>query len=117
MFEELIIQFGTLAGVAALIAAIVNVAKTFGLKDGQAPNVSAGLSLTAFVVLVGLKIFRPDIDVTALDARIGDVAVGMLYVLGFITAMGLPSKFHVFLSNSRVPVLGKSYSLENWESN
>jgi len=93
MLQELIVQFGTLAGVAALVAALVNVAKVFGLPDGSAPKLSAGLSLAAFAVLVGLKVFAPDVDVLALDAQAADFAVAALYVLGFIVQMGLPSNY------------------------
>ena len=116
MFQELIAQFVTLAGAAALIAAIVNVAKSFGLKDGVAPKVAAGLSLVAFAALVGLKIFRPDLDILALDKQLSDVAVLVLYVLGFVTSMGLPGKFHNFLSQARVPFIGTSYSIEKWDA-
>jgi hypothetical protein len=116
MFQELIVQFGTLAGVAALIAALVNVSKVFGLPDGDAPKVSAGLSLAAFIALVALKVFRPDVDVLALDKFSADAAVAVLYVLGFLVALGLPAKFHGFLAQARIPVLGKSYSVEKWDA-
>ncbi len=117
MLQELIVQFGTLAGVAALVAALVNVAKVFGLPDGSAPKLSAGLSLAAFAVLVGLKVFAPDVDVLALDAQAADFAVAALYILGFIVQMGLPSKVHGFLSTSLVPIIGKSHTIDKWDSN
>lgn len=117
MLQELIVQFGTLAGVAALVAALVNVAKVFGLPDGSAPKLSAGLSLAAFAVLVGLKVFAPDVDVLALDAQAADFAVAALYILGFIVQMGLPSKVHSFLSTSLVPIIGKSHTIDKWDSN
>jgi len=115
MFSELIVQFSTLAGVAAFIAALVNVAKTFGLPDGSAPKVSAGLSLAAFVALVALKIFAPSVDVLGLDKWAAELGVMALYVLGFLVQIGLPAKFHEFLSNSRVPVIGKSYTQESYD--
>jgi hypothetical protein len=116
MFTDLIVQFSTLAGVAAFIAALVNVAKTFGLPDGYAPKVSAGFSLVAFIALVSLKIFKPEIDVTGLDKWAAELGVLVLYVLGLVAQLGLPAKFHEFLSNSRVPVVGKSYSLDAWDA-
>lgn len=112
MFQDLIVQFATLAGVAALIAALVNVAKTFGLPDGKAPQVSAGLSLAAFVALAALKIFKPEINVEGLDQQAADLAALVLYVLGFVVQMGLPAKFHAFLAGGNVPVFGKSFSRE-----
>lgn len=113
MFNDLIIQFGTLVGVAALIAALVNVAKTLGIvPDGSAAKVSAGLSLAAFIGLVALKIFRPDVDVTGLDKIAADAAVATLYILGLVVQLGLPARFHGFLANSRVPLIGKSATAE-----
>jgi len=110
MFENLIIQFGTLVGVAALIASLINVAKVFGLPDGYAPNLSAGLSLVAFAALVALKIFAPEIDVTVLDGKAADIAVLVLYILGFVMQLGLPAQFHKWLSGGNVPLIGTSQS-------
>ncbi len=116
MFNDLIIQFGTLVGVAALIAALVNVAKVFGLPDGYAPKVSAGLSLAAFISLIALKLFAPDVDVLNLDKSAADIAIAALYILGLVVNLGLPSKFHEFLAGSRVPLLGKSYTNEKYDN-
>ena len=116
MFQDLIVQFGTLAGVAALVAALVNVAKSFGLPDGYAPKVSGALSLLAFIGLVSLKVFAPQVDVTVIDKQAADVAVLALYILGFFVNIGLPAQFHAFLSNSRVPLIGKSYTIDAIDS-
>lgn len=116
MFSDLIVQFGTLAGVAALIAAAVNIAKVFGLPDGNAPKLSAGLSLVAFVSLVALKLFAPNVDVLHLDQTAADVAVAALYILGFVVNLGLPVKFHDFLQAGRVPLIGKSYTNEKYDN-
>lgn len=117
MFNDLIVQFSTLVGVAALIAALVNVAKTIGLvQDGQSAKVSAGLSLAAFVTLVALKIFAPEVDLAGVDEAAADLAVAALYILGFIAQLGLPARFHGFLANSRVPVIGKSDTVQKADS-
>lgn len=110
MFENLIAQFATLAGVAALVAALVNVAKTFGMPDGYAPNVAAGLSLAGFAALVTLKIFAPEVDVPGLDAQAADTAKLILYALGFFAQMGLPAQFHNLFKNGSVPLIGASNS-------
>jgi hypothetical protein len=110
MFQDLIVQFATLAGVAALIAALVNVFKVFGLPDGKAPQVSSALSLVAFIALAAFRIFAPDLSVEGIDSQATDLAGLILYVLGFVVQMGLPAKFHVWLASSNVPVVGKSYS-------
>lgn len=112
MFESIIVQFATLAGVAALVAALVNVAKTFGLPDGKAPQVSSLLSLLFFIALAGLRIFAPEVNVIGLDEKAADLAVLVLYILGFVAQIGLPAKFHEFLADSNVPVIGKSYTRE-----
>ena len=57
---DLFLQFGQLVGVAAAIAALVNVFKAFGLvKDGDAGKWAAALNLVALAVLVALKLFAP----------------------------------------------------------
>jgi hypothetical protein len=112
MFEQIILQFVTLAGVAALIAALVNVFKVFGLPDGKAPEVSSALSLIAFVALASFRIFAPEISIEGLDAKAADLAGLVLYVLGFVVQMGLPARFHEWLAGGNVPVFGKSFSRE-----
>lgn len=104
MFESLIAQFVQLVGFAALVAALVNVAKIFGLPDGSAPKLSAFLSLLAFAGLVSLKIFRPEVDIEGLDEVAADLSVAVLYVLGFLVQMGVPSLVHNFLKNSELPL-------------
>jgi len=110
MFENLIVQFGTLAGVSALVAALVNIAKVFGLPDGYAPQVSAALSFTAFTALIALSVFAPQVDVIALDQQAADFTKLALYALGFFVAMGLPARFHELFKSGGVPLIGKSNS-------
>ena len=110
--EQLIAQFVSLMGVAALIAAIVNVGKTVGfVQDEQAHKFSAVLSLIAFVSFVYFRVFVPEVDVFALDTQAAEIAKFMLYVLGFLVQMGLPAKFHEFFKG--LPLVGKSYSAAN----
>ena len=92
------------SGFAALVAAFVNVAKVFGLPDGAAPRLSAFLSLAAFAVVVSLKIFRPEVDLAGVDALAADLAVAVLYVLGFLVQMGLPAYIHEFLKSGNAPL-------------
>jgi len=106
MLNDLIAQFATLAGVAALIAALINVAKAFGLPSESAPKVSAGLSLVAFAGLVALQLFAPEVEVETLDAQAQDLSVAVLYILGFLVQMGLPAQFHSFFKRANVPLIG-----------
>lgn len=107
---NLTVQFGSLAGVAAFIASLVNVFKVAGLPDGSAPKVASALSLVGFIALVVLHVFAPQVDIAVLDQQAANIAVVILYVLGLVVAMGLPGLFHNFLKNSNVPLIGKSYS-------
>src|SRR5574343_1140140 len=109
MFENLIVPFGHLAGVAFLIAAFVNVAKTFGLPDGAAPKLSAALSVAAFVAFAYLRIFHPVYDVMFLDEQAAQVGRVALYLLGFAVQMGLPAQFHKLLKSGSLPVIGTSH--------
>ena len=115
MFENLVFEFLQLVGVAALISALVNVGKAFGIvPDGAASNVSAGLSFTAFIAFVALKLFKPDVDFLVIDSQSKQIAEFTLYVLGFFIQMGLPAKFHQFLTG--IPFFGYSFSEERWKS-
>lgn len=60
-WNALLVLFGSLGGVGALVAALVNVGKTVGLvKDGQAPTVSTGLNLVGLVVVFVLGVVAPE---------------------------------------------------------
>lgn len=112
MFSDLVVQFLGLAGVAALIAALINALKSFGYPDGYASKLSAALSVLAFAVMSYFQIFAPEISVWELDEIAGVWAERLLYILGFIVQIGLPAKFHEFLKNGNIPFLGYSYSKE-----
>ena len=108
-YTDLILQFGALAGAAALIAALVNALKAFGLvKDGDAPTWSAGLNLLGLAALLALKVFRPDLDVGALDAQVAQIAQALIVVLGFVVQLGLARQAHAWLRG--VKVIGKSHT-------
>ena len=110
MFEELIVQFAALAGVAALVAALVNILKTFGVvKDGDAQKWSAGFSLAAFVAFVALRLFKPEVNIDGLDTLAASISELALYILGFLVQIGLPAQVHRWLSDGEVPVIGYSH--------
>jgi len=111
---ELITQFELLAGFAALVAALVNILKIFGVvKDGQAPAWSAILSLIGFTVFAVLKLFAPQINIPNLDATLKDVADVLLYFLGIALTVGLPGLFHKLYVSGNVPLISKSYSKDS----
>jgi hypothetical protein len=66
---ELIQQYELLAGFAALVAALVNALKVFGVvKEGAASWWSLAISSVGLIVFISLKLFQPEIDVPGLDA-------------------------------------------------
>jgi hypothetical protein len=64
------------------------------------------LNLAAFVVLVALGIFRPDLSLSFLDGLAAKAATIALFVLGFLTQMTVPAPVNRAFFNARVPVLG-----------
>jgi hypothetical protein len=107
----IMLGFASLIGVSKLIAALINLLKTIGVvKDGTSAKWAAGLNLTAFIALVLLGVFRPDLTMELLDGYAGQIAAILLFVLGFISQIVGSQSAHVALSNARVPLIGKSYS-------
>jgi hypothetical protein len=107
----MILQFATLAGVGAVIAALVNVLKTFGVvKDGTAGKWFAGLNLVAIVVLVYIRLFQPQIAVEFIDAQAAVLAQILLAILGYIVQLGTGKAANGLFVDLRLPVVGKSYS-------
>lgn len=110
---NILIQIGGLIGVAAAIAALINVGKTFGLvKDGDAGAWSAALNLVALAVLVALKLYRPDIDLEKVDVQVGAFAQVIGLLLSYIVQIKAAKQVHLELSSAHVPVVGKSYFWE-----
>ena len=69
--EELLLQYAGLAGVAALIAFLINILKTFGVvKDDHGEELVGGLNLVGLAGLLALKIFRPEVSVMGIDTNI-----------------------------------------------
>ena len=106
---EILLGFTSLAGVAALIALIINVLKTLGVvKDGTAQNWSAGLNLAAMVILFVLKIFVPTVDIEGVDAKIVEFLPVATVVIGYVLQL-LSSKL-TYLAIKGIPVVGRSNS-------
>jgi hypothetical protein len=106
---KLAVGFGSLVGVAALISAIIDVLKTLGVvADGTAGRWSAGLNLVAFAVLVYFAIFQPQIATQVLDGYAGQIAMILLFVLGYLVQIFTASGVHDQLKAMRIPLLGAS---------
>ena len=90
--ETLLIQFVSLGGVAALIAALVNAIKLTGaIKDGDSQTWSAALNLLALVGLFIVNIYAPN-RILEIDQSLGLLATYVLPVVGFVVML-LSSKF------------------------
>ena len=108
---SVILQFSTLAGFGALLAALVNIGKQFGLiSDGTAGRWFAGLSLAAIGALVYLKLFQPQIAVEFVDAQAAVLAQILLLVLGYVVQLGAGMTSHSIFAGLKLPWVGKSYS-------
>ncbi|MBX3004577.1 MAG: hypothetical protein KF821_01970 [Anaerolineales bacterium] len=107
--EQLFTSFLALAGVAALVAVLVNIGKLVGwVPDGAAPTAALLLNLGAFVVFAGLKIYAPDVDVAGLDAGAQQIATILVQVLAFVAQLGVSRAANAAVRG--VPVIGYSHS-------
>lgn len=105
------VGFASLYGVSKLIAALINVLKMIGVvKDGTSAQWAAGLNLAAFIALVVLGVFRPDVTTEILDGYAGQIASALLFVLGFVAQIAGSKKAHEELSGAKVPLIGTSFS-------
>jgi len=113
---ELMALFGTLGGVGALIAALINVLKTIGVvKDGQAPAVSTGLNLLGLILLFVIGVIKPDFDLAGADRFAGELAGLLITVFGFIWQLVVARMTHDKLRG--IGVIGKSYTIDRNNDN
>ena len=112
---DLFLQFGQLMGVAACIAALINVFKTFGLvKDGTAGKWSAALNLIALAALVALRLFAPQIALEQVDAQAAMLSQILLIVLGYVVQLFGSDGVHALFARLRLPVIGKSHAYDEY---
>jgi hypothetical protein len=95
--------------VGAVIAALVNILKTFKVvTDATAGRWFAGLNLVAIAGLVYLKLFQPDIAIEYVDAQAAVLAQILVFVLGYIVQLGSGLGAHSIFADLRLPYIGKS---------
>ena len=110
---SLIEQLMALGGLAALIAVVINILKTFGVvKDGQAGLWSTGLNLAGLVALFVVGIVAPEYDIPGLDGQVAQVAQILSLIFAFIMQNWVSKGTHDVLASGKVPVIGKSFSAE-----
>jgi hypothetical protein len=107
----IMLGFASLYGVSKLIAALINLLKLIGVvKDGTSAKWAAAFNLAAFVGLVLLGVFRPDLTTDILDGYAGQIAGVLLFLLGFLMQIVGSKSGHDALSAANVPLIGTSYS-------
>lgn len=107
---KLAMGFGSLVGIAALVAVLINILKTFGVvADGTAGRWSAALNLIAFSALVFFAVFQPQIALEVLDGYAGQIATILLFVLGYLIQIFVSPATHEKLKAMDIPVLGASH--------
>ena len=103
-------QFMALGGIALFIATVVNVLKALKiLQDGQAPTVSFGLNLVAFVIFSLLGWFKPGVEWAAIDTTLAMIANALITIMKLATQVLASKLWHENVLKT-VPVLGFSYS-------
>jgi len=109
---ELIKQWGSLAGIAACIAILINVFKELGwVKDGKAQAWSVVLNMAAMGAMIGLKVFLPEASIPAVDEKLKFVAEAIAVILGLVLQLGV-SKASYEKALKGAPLIGKSFSLK-----
>ena len=107
--EQLVALLPTFAGAGALIAAIVNVLKKFGVvKDGGAGTASLLLNLALLVGLALAQVYS--IDLTKWDTLAGGVAQIVAVVLTLLGQTGFAWGAHKLLKAGGVSILGYSHA-------
>jgi len=107
--NDLFPLFASLVGFPALVAAGVNVSKSFGwLQDDAAPKVVFWVNIVGFVA-VGALYFTGNLPLLSqIDAQLGNLATFLLTLVSFVGQLGLAKLYHAGLKGA--PVVGKSFS-------
>ena len=109
LLQSVFAQWEVCLGAAAIIAVVINVGKSFGwLKDGQAQNASFVLNLLGLVALGALRVFKPEVSITELDAQAAQLANVLSVVVAYVVQLLGSKTTHLVLSG--VPLFGKSFS-------
>ena len=102
---QIVLQFSTLGGCAAMIAALINLLKWLSLiKDGEAPQYSAAFNLIALGIFITLNLVRIPIDFARLDAQAAAIANVMMLILSYIMQLGVSKLSHFVLRDT--PIFG-----------
>lgn len=110
-WNSLLTLFGSLGGIGALVAALVNIGKTVGwVKDNQAPTWVTGLNLAGLILVFVLGIFAPDMKIAGVDQFAGQLAIVLVTVFGFVWQILASKLTHSALKGT--VLVGKSFTVE-----
>lgn len=104
---ELVAGFLSLAGVAAIVTAIVSFARSRGWvsTDDQAGRLMASLNILGFLILAYFRVFRPDLSLDFLDGIAAQIATILVFLLGLIGQILLPAPLLRLAYQARVPFM------------
>jgi len=102
-------QYGLLLGVAAFVAALVNVLKFLKIAtDGTAANWALGLNLLGFVLFVVANI--AGLPTAGVDAIVGSLAALIMTILGLLGQLVVSRGVNAGLRGT--PLIGYSHSVK-----
>lgn len=103
-------QFATLAGIAALIAALVNILKLTPLVNpGNVGQWYAGLSFVAFLLLAYFGVIV-GVDLQYLDSNASKIAAVLVFVGLYLSQVGIGQVAHAILKRLQLPAVSTSFS-------
>ena len=92
---QLILGFASMAGVAALVAILIDGLKRIGVvQDGDASKWSGALNLFFLLVFVALRYIAPQWSVEFIDEQAGAIAQIMLIVLSYVLQLRVSPAVH-----------------------
>ena len=84
LFKFVMAFVGSSVGIGALVMVLVNLLKPRLIPDGDAPKYVKILTLAAGIVLFFVKVYKPDLDLNALDAAARALADNLLLAMPFL---------------------------------
>lgn len=98
--DQIVDVAGTLVGVAAVVALLLNVLKWSGaLPDGWAGLISAGINLAVLVVIAVVLKVNPAFNFASFDAQAGEFAQTAAVLFAYIVQITSSKSAHRFMSS------------------
>lgn len=110
--EQLVVQYGGLAGMGALIAVVINLLKYSGaIKDGDSLKWASVFNMAGFVAYWALGMFDPELFASSVGVY-DDMAMNVAEVISIVLAIVIQFGSSPAVANSvrGIPLIGKSLS-------